>query len=55
MREQKAARREMRTAQFASRNGAASSSAGFEDSENMKRKLDALEAELAELKRARSG
>ena len=45
-----------RTTQFASRDGGApSSSARFEDSDMMKRKLEALEAELAELKRAKSG
>ena len=48
-----------RIAQFASRDGgASSSSARFEDPEVAKRKLDrleSLEAELAELKRAKRG
>ena len=48
---------ENRTTQFASRDGSApSSSAGFEDSNMMmKRKIEELEAALAEAKRSKSG
>ena len=48
---------ENRTTQFASRDGGApSSSAGFEDSNMMmKRKIEELEAALAEAKRSKSG